>query len=428
MAKISQVLGMNARNQLFVKLNSRQAKSICYSKHATKLLMESRDIPTPKIISVFVTSEDINDFDWDSLEKNFVIKPTNGHAGKGVVVFRKKVSDKKWSDAVGNIWDLEDIKIHCYDILSGQFSSHGQEHNVIIEERIPIHHKLLKYTYRGTPDIRVIVFNSVPVMAMLRLSTEESEGRANISQGAIAVGIDMATGVTTHAVAHKNKSIKYLPGTKKKLNGIIIPFWKKTLITAVRAANAAELKFSGIDIFLHEEKGPMVVELNVRPGLSIQNANKAGLKKRLERVEDLNVLNPEHGVKIAQALFAEKYSDKIMAKEGLTVIDPKIEVEVFGDEKQQEIVMASVNTGRFSSAIASELAEKLDKIDIDDLLWFQQDTREGKVPVVEVKIKINEKNIKSTMLVSKRLNKTSYKIELGRKDLAGFLVRTEENA
>ena len=172
----------------------------------------------------------------------------------------------------------------------------------------------------------------------------------------------------------------------------------------------------------------MVVELNVRPGLSIQNANKAGLKKRLERVEDLNVLNPEHGVKIAQALFAEKYSDKIMAKDGLTVIDPKIEIEVFGDENQQETVMATVNTGRFSSAIAGDLAKKLGKIDIDDLLWFQQDVKEGKVPVVEVNLTIKDKKIKSTMLVSKRLNKGTCKIELGRKDLGGFLVRTEENA
>jgi hypothetical protein len=38
-------------------------------------------------------------------------------------------------------------------------------HNVIIEERVPIHPKLLKISYKGTPDIRVVVFNSVPVMA-----------------------------------------------------------------------------------------------------------------------------------------------------------------------------------------------------------------------------------------------------------------------
>jgi hypothetical protein len=93
-------------------------------------------------------------------------------------------------------------------------------------------------------------------MAMLRLPTEESGGRANVSQGAIAVGIDIATGITTHAVAHKKQEIHYLPETKKKLNGIVIPNWQKVLLTAVRASEVADLTYSGIDIFLHKIKAP----------------------------------------------------------------------------------------------------------------------------------------------------------------------------
>lgn len=423
MAKYKDILGMNARNRLYTSLNSAQARSICSSKYATKLLMRSKNIPTAEIYAILGTEEDVHDFDWAKLDKNFVIKPTNGHAGKGIIAFRKRLDDdQKWIDVTGKEWELDDIKLHCFDILEGQYSTHGRNHNVIVEERVPIHPKLLKYTYKGTPDIRIVVFNSVPIMGWLRLPTEESQGRANVSQGALGLGVDMATGVTTYATAHKNQLIRYLPGTKKKLNGIKIPYWKDALITAIKAANAANLIFCGVDIFVHPEKGPMVVELNQAPGLSIQVSNKAGLRRRLERVEDLNVLNPEHGVRIGQALFAEKFSDKIKAQEGITIINYREEVTVSSDDHKDVKTKTLINTGRFRSAISAKLAEELGLIDLEDLLWFQTEEGEGKRPVVEVKLKLKKHLINTTMIVSKKLNSSSYKIELGRKDISGFLV------
>lgn len=425
MSKTTKILGMNARSILYSPLNSSQARSYCTSKFATKVLLRSKDISTAEVYSIFALNEDVVEFDWRSLTENFVIKPTNGHAGKGIVAFRRKLEDEDiWIDTLGDRWSLEDIKLHCFDILEGQYSTHGLRHNVIVEERIPIHPKLLKYSYKGTPDIRVIIFNQVPIMALLRLPTKESEGRANQSQGAIGVGIDMATGITTYAAAHKNQLIKYLPGTKKKLNGIKIPMWNTLLKTAVEASNAAGLIYSGVDMFIHKEKGPMVVELNAYPGLSIQVANKAGLRRRLERVEDLQVINADHGVRIGQALFAESFGDKIKAKEGLTIIQPREEVIII-EGKNKIKTNTLINTGRFRSAISSQLASQLGLIDLDDLLWFQHEKEEGKVPVVEVKFRLKEKTIKTAVIVSKKLNKSSYKLEIGRKDLQGFLVGVE---
>jgi alpha-L-glutamate ligase-like protein len=423
MIKPSDILGMNARQRLYTALNSKTASSICSSKYATKILLQSKNIPTATVYGILATNEDVNDFEWPQLVKNFVIKPTNGNAGKGVVAFRTIQPDgKHWLDTLGKTWTLDDIKLHCFDILEGQYSTYGSQHNIIIEERVPIHTSLLKYAFKGTPDIRVIVFNHVPVMAMLRLPTPESEGRANVAQGALGVGIDMATGITTYAVAHKQNLIKYLPGSKAKLNGIKIPFWTQTLKIAVEAAEAANLAFAGIDLFVHDEKGPLVVELNANPGLSIQNANQAGLRRRLERVEDLNVRDAEHGVKISQALFAERFADKIKAKEGLTIVSPREEIIVFDDQKKPVAASALINTGRARSAIASDLASELGLIDLDDLLWFQPEQEEGKVPVVEVGFKLKDQKIKTAMLVSKKLNNKKYKLEIGRQDLANFLV------
>lgn len=385
-------------------------------------MLLNEGISTPNVYGILTSLEDVNHFNWNHLKKDFVIKPTNGHAGKGVVAFEKK-SGSDWIDVVGNRWSQEELKIHCYDILEGQYSSHGAKPKVIIEERIIPHSTLMRYSYRGTPDLRVVVFNSVPVMAYLRLPTKESEGRANQSQGALGVGIDIGTGLTTYAAANKTQLIKYLPDTQIELRNIQIPFWRETLLTAVKAANAAKLVYGGVDLFLHQEKGPMVVELNYRPGLSIQIANQAGLRKRMEKVADIDVLNPKHGVRIAQALFAENYFETDDEKR--PIIGHNEEIIVYGDNGSQREVDAQIKTGRFRSAIASDLARDLGLIDLEDLLWYQQESGEGKVPVVEVDFELKEQKIDTEMIVSKRLNRSRHSVEIGRKDLPNFLVRIE---
>lgn len=423
MPHANDILGMNARNQDFVSQTSALSKSIANSKIASNLLMEQRGIPTPKIFGLFATPEDVHDFNWPSLTENFVIKPTNGLAGKGVVVFRKKLPSKEvWVDALGKNWQLNDLKLHCFDILDGQYSRFGTQHNVIVQQRIPIHPTFLKYVYKGTPDIRIIIYNQVPVMAMLRLPTKESEGRANVHQGAIAAGIDIASGITISACSGKGVSIEFVPDTKYKLRGIKIPQWKACLLTAINAAQAADMPYCGVDLFLHEEKGPMVVELNAQPGLTIQIANHAGLRRRLERVRDLNILNAEHGVKVGQALFAASFSDKIISEEGLTILKPIEMIKIFGQNKLTKETEALINTGRIRSAVSEELAKELRLIDPDNLLWYQQEKKEGLAPVVELVIRIKQRKIKTAAVVSKRLNKTCQQVEIGRQDLSGFLV------
>jgi hypothetical protein len=308
--------------------------------------------------------------------------------------------------------------------LEGQYSKFGPQHNVIVQERVLTHPTFAKYSYKGTPDVRIIVYNKVPVMAMLRLPTKQSEGRANIHQGAIAAGLDIATGITTSACTGKGTEIEFVPDTKYKLRGIKVPLWKKALTIAVEAAQAANMPYCGVDLFMDVDKGPMVVELNAQPGLTIQIANQAGLRRRLERVRDLNVLNTEHGVKIGQALFAASFSDKIISEEGLTIINPTETVTIYDKQKKSREVTALINTGRLRSAISETLAAELELINPDNLLWYQQEKKENLAPVVEVVIKIKQRKIKTAVVVTKRLNKSSQSVEIGRKDLGGFLVAT----
>ncbi len=419
--KPSHILGLNSR-YYYTKLNPSNARQYGFSKLKTKLLLLEHNISTANIYRILTHLDEVSELDFNLIPAPFVIKPVSGSAGKGILIIKKRLRNGLFLDHEKTRYTEENLKLHLTNILTGEYNTWGSNYQAIIEEFIPSHPDLKKLAYGGTPDIRVIVFNSVPVMAMARIPTKESKGKANLELGAIGLGIDMATGTTTHATFGKKKIITHFPQYKrKKVSGIRIPFWKKTLLTAVKAANAAGYVFMGADLFIHPEKGPMVVELNGFPGLSIQIVNRAGLKRRLERVEDLYVRDAEHGVKIAQALFAERLPDHFKAEEGLIIIPNFLTVEVRDDQKEKHPVKAMANTGRFRSAISRELATKLGLADYDDLLW-QQKTLEGKVPVVEVDFYLKGRLIKSAMVLSKKLDRKRHKIEIGRQDLKGFLI------
>lgn len=433
MVNASHILGMNARVQQYTSLNSPAAKKYGFSKLRAKKFLAKHGIPVPKLYAEIDSKEELRDFDWKSVSSSFALKPANGSAGSGIIVFESRKGDT-WYDVNGKEYDEDDLDLHASDILDGQYSTWGSSPRVLVEERVPIHPDLAEYGQLGTPDIRVIVYRKIPIMAMVRLPTEASKGRANLHQGAIALGIDFGTGKTTKGVSGSiaystfgnRKLLSYFPDTNTPVGGIEIPFWNDVLKTAVRVANATGLVYLGCDIFLHPEKGPMVAEVNAFPGLSIQLANDAGLRKRLERIEGVQARNVSHAVKIGQTLFAENYPSLAAGEIDRPILSPKENVIVYGDDGKKEEVECLVNTGRFRSIIAEKLATQLELNEPHDLLWKQKEDEEGKIPVVEAKIKIKDRFVTSSFLVSKRLNSKKHDIELGRKDLVGFLILGEE--
>lgn len=427
MAKAAQILGMNARQKLFVALNTRAARKFANSKLALKKLMKERNISVPETYARFRSMDKVRDFDFFGLKTSFVIKPATGSGGKGIMIIRRRGKEKPiWTTVDGKVIKREDVELHINDILEGQYSTFGTSHRAFVEEWVGVHPKLKKYVYKGTPDIRVIVYNSVPVMAMLRLPTEESEGKANLHQGAIGVGIDIATGVTLSGVYH-GRVIKRLPESKKKLNGVIIPKWTVVLRTAVEAVEAAKLAYCGVDLFVQKDKGPMVVELNAMPGLGIQVANKAGLKRRLERVEGLEIRNADHGVKVGKALFAERFADRVKADEGLVIINNFEKVKIRISKKKRVEVLAKVDTGAFRSSIDKQLAKDLGLLERENILWEKKyvsalgrETRK----VIQLTFFLKGVKLRTAVSVANR-KRVKSKLLIGRRDLGGFLVSPE---
>ncbi len=356
------ILGMNARNLDYVRpYNHARGKRIADQKLLCKRILAEKSIPVPKLIGKIKTYQDIERFDWASLPESFALKPNRGFGGEGILVVyaRKKNAPDAWVKADGSVITVSDLKDHIQNILDGSFSLSNSPDIAFFEERLKLAKLFKPYTYKGIPDIRVIIFNRVPVMAMLRLPTVSSSGKANLQQGAIGVGIDMANGTTTTAIIGKGRRVEYVPGTRLLLSGIKIPRWKDILTMAVTAQDASGLGVLGADVAIDRDQGAVILELNARPGLSIQLANQAGLKERLERVKGLKIKSVDHGVRVGMNLFGGEIEENIEELSGKRVIGSVEKVKFVGKNGVEIEVEAKIDTGADSSAIDRKLAEEL---------------------------------------------------------------------
>ncbi|NQV12942.1 MAG: hypothetical protein HQ530_01430 [Parcubacteria group bacterium] len=369
----SDILGMNERNLSFVRpYNKKRAIKLADNKLATKELLAKTGISTPKLYGVIRSVKDWADFDGKKLPANFVIKPNRGFGGEGILILRRSVKKEKflklplakrqWITGGGDILTYEQLQSHILDILDGSFSLQGLPDTAFIERRLTTHPIFQGYTKKGIPDIRIIVFNKVPVMAMLRLPTERSRGRANIAQGALGVGLDVGTGVTTTAMVKipRRKMIEEHPDTGQELAGLEIPDWDRILEMSVEAQVASGLGFLGVDVAIDKRYGPEILELNARSGLDIQVANLEGLAARLKRVKGLKVKSVVHGVQIARDLFGgdvERRVEKISNREVISGVEKVKFLDAAGKKKLE--VLAKIDTGADSTSIDVGLARKL---------------------------------------------------------------------
>lgn len=429
-SKSRQILGLNARAQIYLKMNTKKGFRIADSKLLTKKVLKRHHLPAPELLAVLETPQQVANFDWLTLPDNFVLKPVSGFGGGGIIVIKKKAKwAGEWHLMDNSIVNVSDLRLRSLDILAGQFSFHNLPDQVMIERRIKIARVFHKYAYQGTPDIRVIVFNKVPVMAMLRLPTAQSKGKANLHQGAIGVGIDLATGITTYGIC-RGKFLKYIPGTKRKVNGLKLPDWNTILTLAVKAQEVVpSLGYMGVDIVYDKEHGPVILELNARPGLEIQNANLSPLKKRLERVEGLEVRNAEHGVRIAKTLFAERFADRVMAEEGVKIVKIFEEIKILAADKSKVPVLAKLDTGAWRTSIDSKLARRLGLLRKENVLWRKKVRSSlGRTtrPVINLTFYLAGRRVKTIAGVANRQH-LRFPVIIGRRDLNGFLVKTSKD-
>lgn len=300
------VVGINMRNARFLLPNNpRRLYELVDNKLRTKALAEEHGMNVAETYGVVRTPHDANRVD-KMLNGNdsFVIKPTRGSGGKGVLVIDGK-NGKNFVKPSGAELTPGDLRNHVSNILAGLFSLGGKRDYALIEYRVRPAALLTALSFQGAPDIRVVMLHGYPVMAMLRASTKESDGRSNLHQGAIGVGIDIATGITVRAI-HHGKPVTVHPDLGIELIGVQIPEWDTILKMSVTCQEMTGLGYLGVDIMIDETKGPLMIEVNARPGLAIQMANGIGLMKRLEPVVEEHRRKPNADLH-AKIAFSQKH-------------------------------------------------------------------------------------------------------------------------
>jgi alpha-L-glutamate ligase-like protein len=301
------MLGMNCRNVRYInRYNERALFPLVDNKLKTKLLAEEFGVPTPALRFVVREQHQIGHIQEQLAGMDsFVLKPAKGSGGKGILVVRDRV-DNAYVRSSGATMGLADIRRHMSNTLAGLYSLGGAADVVIVEDLIALDDCFSGYSHEGVPDIRIIVFRGYPVMAMLRLATHASDGKANLHQGAVGVGLALDSGRCLNAVQF-GVPVSSHPDTGRALVDIDITGWRDILLLAAQCYEMTGLGYIGTDLVLDRERGPQLLELNARPGLSIQVANGTGLLPRLRRVEGLRErrrTTPEHRVDYAMAEFA----------------------------------------------------------------------------------------------------------------------------
>ena len=278
---------MNDRNiNLIAALNPRRLFPLVDDKLQTKLLVAEKGIATPGLIGALRTQHDLKELaTFLEPHDGFAVKPAKGSGGKGILVIASRREDL-YIKSNGMELPVDEIRRHISNILSGLFSLGGTPDVAIVEELVRTDPAYRNLSVEGVPDIRVIVYRGFPIMAMMRLSTRESDGKANLHQGAIGLGLTIASGLPINAVQF-NKCVQEHPDSGADLMSIRIPNWPVLLELAARSADATSLGYIGADIVIDRRHGPMLLELNARPGLAIQIANSTGLTPRIRAVDAL---------------------------------------------------------------------------------------------------------------------------------------------
>jgi alpha-L-glutamate ligase-like protein len=305
------IMGINRRNADYVlKYNKRSLYPIVDDKIITKERAIAAGIQVPEMYGIISTEKEISRLD-DIIggRSDFVIKPAQGAGGDGILVIADRF-EERFRTISGRIISRDEIEHQISSILTGLYSLGGHRDRALIEYRVTPDQIFKSISYEGVPDIRVIVLKGYPVMAMLRLPTRQSGGKANLHQGAIGVGVDLATGLTLRGT-WLNSIISKHPDTTNAVDGVQLPNWDGFMKLSAECYELCGLGYIGVDMVLDQERGPLILELNARPGLNIQIANDCGLTHRARAVEDRleqlalqeRVEKPEERVAFVQGMF-----------------------------------------------------------------------------------------------------------------------------
>jgi alpha-L-glutamate ligase-like protein len=279
----SAVVGINRRNaELVYPNNERRDYRFADDKLLAKATLATAGLPVAPTLAVcdglYAVAGTVQRLQSHDA---FVVKPSRGSGGAGILVLSGR-DGQGWTTPSGAQVGVDVLRKHLADIVFGAFGK--QLGDVAFAEPLVIAHPTFRGLWsEGLCDLRVLTLWGVPFMAMLRIPMQASNGKANLHQGGIGAAIDLSTGRITRAVL-RNRSIERHPESGAEIVGVQLPAWAQVVDVAKRAADAVPLGYLGVDIAVDEKEGPLILEVNLRPGLEIQNVHGEGIEQALRRV------------------------------------------------------------------------------------------------------------------------------------------------
>ncbi|MEL7023176.1 MAG: alpha-L-glutamate ligase-like protein [Pseudomonadota bacterium] len=314
------VLGINERNAGYIMpLNPRRLYPRVDDKVRTKALAREAGMAVPELYFVARSQADALRLpDALSAHASFVVKPANGSGGDGILVVDGRYGEH-YRLISGDLMSETALLHHVSNIVSGQYSLTGGADSALVEYRVQFDQVFDAISFQGVPDVRIIVYRGYPAMAMVRLPTRSSGGKANLHQGAVGAGVDIASGLTLGAVSG-NDRVTMHPDTLNEIDGNQVPHWDKLLEIAALGYDVSELGYLGVDMVIDRDLGPLMLEMNARPGLNIQIANGAGLKPRFAAIDQHLSSNPFDADPASRAAVSRELIQRLVAPASVSMM------------------------------------------------------------------------------------------------------------
>lgn len=309
-------LSIQIRNRDYIARYNSRILFPLLNKFTMKEQFEKWRVPTPELLAVVDNESEIAGLmsrlkSEDEFKDGFVIKPSQSFGGKGIVVIKERTDDGNFIIS-GEVHSPVAVETEIRKILQGEYLTSQtltDRDIVLVEEKIVSHPEISKIS-TGLPDVRVIVFRGIPVLAMMRLSTDESQGKANLKQGAIGAALRLSDGEIYRAEL-KGVEVERHPDTGEKIVGFKLDNWSKILSVACLAQKSSGLGYAGVDIVIGNDNRILLLEVNKRPGLEIQNVTQSSLLERFEDIEkadlDASELSPIRAARMGIELALERW-------------------------------------------------------------------------------------------------------------------------
>lgn len=270
------VVGMNHRNiELILPRNERRHFPLANNKLLTKSTLAEQGIPVSPTITTFESFYEIGQMETRLENLNeFVVKPARGSGGNGILVISGREGNTFFTPG-GRQLTFEHLRRHIADIVFGVYSFDKVDVAVVEPRLVPNAFFASLYPH-GLSDIRLVLVDDILSLSMLRIPTAQSDGKANLHQGAIGIAVNVENGLTYRAW-HRRRKVSVHPENHIPLIHQRVPSWTEVVRIAVQTARALPLKYLGVDMVIDNVLGPLVLEVNARPGIEIQNVTGKSL-------------------------------------------------------------------------------------------------------------------------------------------------------